>query len=810
MAALQERFTRVQAGEPQCVVIVGEAGIGKTRLAEELCTQAVLAGARVKRVVTQPHDVHRPMATFADLVPELLQLPGALGCSPETMASLKRLVKTDCFEQGPAVNEANSEIIASAIARAIADLVDAISAEAPLLLLVDDVQWIDERSRQTLVTIAASRRSLRLMVALTSRDAGVARALCRQSERVFRLGLSSLAPDSARELTNRALIQLVATDRELRDWIVSTSGGNPFFLKCLIGHYQSTGERFVVPTTLSELLHQRVAGLSSRAAALLAACVALARHSDVDRVLRVLEMPQIELQLAAAELESLHLITQTGSRLEPSHSLVAEAIERLTPPVSFRLLHRRVALVLLSEDETSISPARLWDCAEHWLVAGEPKCAADVIQRCASAALEIGRPREAAELLLRAAALLGREQAIPLIRQAAEIADGAHEVDLVKRAVGRLRQLEVQVEGDPVELAELHAHLADWDYPPLIIGRLRSWIASNGPVEHRVRAAIALLILAEVDGLPEIGSFVYDALIRDVEPANQNSDGSTLTVMLIYHCIFGEIETARSIVELLLDSARGLPSSKAVDTFRKCGVALWRLGLAERAYPLFERWYEHARAEGLLRMQFDAAVALFGTHIDVNADAAEKWGRLADSMISDDPDLESSPTYMILRLDDACRIGDATEAQKWFDRALQLRGSNSRSRSSRWLEAAELRIRQLRGDLPSITEAKRLVEQHKSNWEIGDVADFEMGVCLWLLYEHDAFEDALSAAEKYFCENRRTKNVPSRIVREAAAALCARQAERDGRLRFTALHAAASFEPWGRLARSPGEISLST
>ncbi len=73
MTALQERFARARAGEAQCVVLVGEAGIGKTRLAEELCTQAVLVGASVERVATQPHDTHRPMATFADLVPKLLR-----------------------------------------------------------------------------------------------------------------------------------------------------------------------------------------------------------------------------------------------------------------------------------------------------------------------------------------------------------------------------------------------------------------------------------------------------------------------------------------------------------------------------------------------------------------------------------------------------------------------------------------------------------------------------------------------------------------------------------------------------------------
>src|SRR5215831_19419934 len=168
MAALQERFARARAGEAQCVVIVGEAGIGKTRLAEELCTQAVLVGASVERVAMQPHDVHRPMATFADLVPKLLELPGALGCSPESMAALKRLVLDEIDATVP-TGEVSSGAIAVAIARAISDLVDSVASESTLVIFVDDSQWTDERSQQMLWSLTACRHPRRVMLVLASR-----------------------------------------------------------------------------------------------------------------------------------------------------------------------------------------------------------------------------------------------------------------------------------------------------------------------------------------------------------------------------------------------------------------------------------------------------------------------------------------------------------------------------------------------------------------------------------------------------------------------------------------------------------------
>ena len=385
MAALQERFARARAGEAQCAVLVGEAGIGKTRLAEELCTQAVLAGASVERVATQPHDTHRPMATFADLVPKLLELPGALGCSPESMAALKRLTTSGTPAVAFEASEANSEVVAAAISRALADLVDSIASELPLVIFVDDAQWTDERSRQSLAALTTVRHARRLLVVLTSRDRAVAQFVAQRTDRAVSLALAPLTAESTHELTRRVLGEQSA-DAQLHDWIASTSGGSPFFLKCLIGHYQATSERFVVPTTLSVLLDQKIAALSPNAHALLGTCVALGRHSELERVLRTLEMPQIDLQLAAAELETANLVVQTGLKIEPAHSLIVDAVDRLSSPLVARLIHRRVASILEDEAQSSGSSVLLWDCAEHWTSAGESERAADFLQRCAARA----------------------------------------------------------------------------------------------------------------------------------------------------------------------------------------------------------------------------------------------------------------------------------------------------------------------------------------------------------------------------------------------------------------------------------------
>ncbi len=69
----------------------GPAGIGKSRVALELARVAALDGVRIQRTVSQPSDAGRPLSVFCDVVHGLLEMPGALGCSPRSRQYLIRL-----------------------------------------------------------------------------------------------------------------------------------------------------------------------------------------------------------------------------------------------------------------------------------------------------------------------------------------------------------------------------------------------------------------------------------------------------------------------------------------------------------------------------------------------------------------------------------------------------------------------------------------------------------------------------------------------------------------------------------------------
>ena len=74
-----------------CLVIGGEPGIGKSRLASEFLEVVILSGLKTQRVTMQPQDARRPLGVFGDLVPWLLRLRGAIACSPASLQLLRRL-----------------------------------------------------------------------------------------------------------------------------------------------------------------------------------------------------------------------------------------------------------------------------------------------------------------------------------------------------------------------------------------------------------------------------------------------------------------------------------------------------------------------------------------------------------------------------------------------------------------------------------------------------------------------------------------------------------------------------------------------
>jgi len=120
------------------IILEGDAGIGKTRLAEEIAARARVDGATTAAIRAVEADLASPWSGLLSLCRhELLDAPGIAGASPAALAALR------------------AETAAPEFTRAFSEVVTAVCDEQPLLIVLDDVQWLD---RESLLAILATLR----------------------------------------------------------------------------------------------------------------------------------------------------------------------------------------------------------------------------------------------------------------------------------------------------------------------------------------------------------------------------------------------------------------------------------------------------------------------------------------------------------------------------------------------------------------------------------------------------------------------------------------------------------------------------
>ncbi len=146
--------------------LCGPAGIGKTHLARHLARSARDDGFAVSRVEARPPDRDLPYGVLATVVRDLVALPGALGISRQADRVLRWFLPVglpgdaDSPERPPPP---------TAVGDAVADLVEAVAHETPLLLVVDQLQWADADSRAILRQLVRAGGSGPVMVLLLQR-----------------------------------------------------------------------------------------------------------------------------------------------------------------------------------------------------------------------------------------------------------------------------------------------------------------------------------------------------------------------------------------------------------------------------------------------------------------------------------------------------------------------------------------------------------------------------------------------------------------------------------------------------------------
>lgn len=438
--------------------VAGEAGLGKSRLLDELCH--TLGGPpTVLRGQGRPGDAAVPYATLARLLRGLLPQVAALPQAPREQ--LARVLP----ELAPA-----QPLPADGARLALQASLQALLAQAaPGLLVLDDLHFADDASVQMLALLAGADVAPRWLVAARPAEGGSALAAWRDAlAEAGGLAEVVLAPLDEAGLV--ALVQSLGLPqldaRSLAPSLLRHSGGNPLFaletLKAHLGRGASAGTPLPQPASVGLLIERRLRQLSPPALALARMAAVAGTDFDLPLAEQVLGASTLALADAWAELEAAQVLREQAF----AHDLVHEAALRSVPAVVARRLHAQVATRL---QERGAEPARI---AAHWLAAGDALAAVPAQVAAAERALlrfqrgEAGRHLMDAALALREAGR--RDEAFDLLFRCAEAWSEVTELALMQQ----LRDATFNLAGNDAQWARawmIEARLLDLQgrYPEL-------------------------------------------------------------------------------------------------------------------------------------------------------------------------------------------------------------------------------------------------------------------------------------------------------------------------------------------------------
>jgi DNA-binding CsgD family transcriptional regulator len=530
VAALFAALSRTEAGTSQTLLIVGEGGVGKTRLARMAAEEA----ARRKFVVAEGRayavESGVPYAIFADAMLPLLRRMDSAALTVLTRGATAELahIFPALLPAGAPTRMATSEESADAKARlywSVVQLIGRLAARQPLLLVLDNLQWADAASLELLHFVARQAQSpgiggrLLLIGTYVDTERELNPLLHSTAQSLVSLGaaqverVAPLSRDETLELVHRAFDATPATVQSFATLLHEWTRGNPFFveetLKSLVEAgrlYERDGrwhgwdvDALALPRSVHDVVMERVSRVSGDGRATLELMAVLGARVRYPVLRAVSSATDITLLGALDELRRANLLAESAPDDESydfSHPLVRDSVYAALGRPRAQLVHAQVA----GELERYYGARALEHADElafHFTrgVAGEPRPRA--LRYLAEAGRQaLGRyaGREAASYL---------EAALDLIDTAGEQADHTLEPQIIE------------------SLARARQRLGDHDAARALWHRARAGASSRGDMHAVAAIERRMGLLAYGSGQHELALEHYDAGLRAAVAAGE-------------------------------------------------------------------------------------------------------------------------------------------------------------------------------------------------------------------------------------------------------------------------------------------------
>lgn len=411
---LTQQYRHASSGQTRVVALVGESGMGKTRLASEFGSWAVVEGADVLSGRAFETGEHLPFQPLIDAWRERLERENA----PEDilddvwLAELARVLP-ELRERYPDLPQvAQDETTARArLFEAFARLMQALASRRPLVLVIDDVQWAEQDTFELLHYLArrGHENHARVLLVLLLRQEALAEnprlgEWLAGFERELPCAQLTLKPFTLQDAAH--LVSALAGEQydppransaeNLAQWLLAETQGDPFFIAETLAHLDENstlvwaGEidarKLRVPATLTEIrahaqtlapairnvIHTRLARLHPSASAMLGAAAIINRNCTFERLCQISGAGESEGLNALDELLAARLLLEAIDDARPysiSHDRIRQVVYSELGKARQKIYHRRELDALTTEH----APAA--EIAYHALAAGEREAA---------------------------------------------------------------------------------------------------------------------------------------------------------------------------------------------------------------------------------------------------------------------------------------------------------------------------------------------------------------------------------------------------------------------------------------------------
>jgi len=419
-------------GGPPVLLLVGEPGMGKTRLLEEAASRGAGGGWGVARggCLRRAQDAYAPLSGALD--DALQRLPAG-----QRAAALRQAGRADLLlpelapAGGPGLGEGEAPATALAeqqrrlLVSSAGRLLGAVAGPAGTLLVLDDLHWAGLDAVDLLAALVAAAGSPPVRVIGAYRDSETPARLdefvadLARASLVRVLPLGPLTDDDA----GRLLLQLAPEGEQMPvvlPAIVRRAGGVPFFLVSYaeqLSHGSEAGAPLAVPWTVAQVIGQRVAALPDPAKELLSVAAVAGRVVPHALLAQVTGTDDEQVLQAVETALDARLLAEDGpDGYRFTHDLIRETVENGLSAARRRRLHHRIGQAL--EHQPGASAESL---AFHFSQSGEDRTAAEYLELAGDQAQQRVAYAAAAELYAAAAARLevaGRPaEVVPVIEK---------------------------------------------------------------------------------------------------------------------------------------------------------------------------------------------------------------------------------------------------------------------------------------------------------------------------------------------------------------------------------------------------------